>query len=95
MPVAGERLTLEAVELLSIRTQRDGGWCAGQIRVDQGPLDYRGTYLAVSGVIPGAAEGRWYAVELSFAPHATYGPQWRIERAVPSTPMTARALVAY
>ena len=95
MPVPGERLTLEAVELLSIRVQRDGGWCAAQVRVDQGPADYRGKYLAVSGVIPGAAEGRWYAVELSFAPHATYGPQWRIERAVPSTPMTARALVSY
>ncbi len=95
MPVSGEHLTLEAVELLSIRAQRDGGWCAAQVRVDQGPQDYRGTYLAVSGVIPGAAEGRWYAVELSFAPHATYGPQWRIERAVPSTPMTARALVSY
>ncbi len=95
MPQPGERLTLEAVELLTLRAQRDGGWCAAQVRVDQGPSEYRGRHLMVSGVIPGAAEGRWFAVELSFAPHATYGPQWRIERAVPATPMSARALTAY
>lgn len=95
MPQAGERLTLEAVELLTLRAQRDGGWCAAQVRVAQGPADYRGRHLTISGVIPGAAEGRWYAVELSFAPHPTYGPQWRVERAVPTTPMTARALMAY
>ena len=95
MPQPGERLTLEAVELLTLRAQRDGGWCAAQVRVDQGPSEYRGRHLMVSGVIPGAAEGRWFAVELSFAPHATYGPQWRIERAVPTTPMSTRALTAY
>jgi exodeoxyribonuclease V alpha subunit len=95
MPEIGERLVLEAVELLSMRAQREGGWCAAQMRVDQGPSAYKGRHLTVSGVIPGAAEGRWYAVELSYAPHATYGPQWRIERAVPSTPMTPKALVAY
>ena len=33
MPQPGERLTLEAVELLTVRAQRDGGWCAAQVRV--------------------------------------------------------------
>jgi exodeoxyribonuclease V alpha subunit len=95
MPVVGERLTLDAVELLNLRAQREGGWCAAQLRVEQGPAAYVGHHLAVSGVIPGAEEGRWYAVEVSYAPHPTYGPQWRIERAVPSTPITPKALVSY
>jgi len=37
MPEPGERLTVDAVELLTLHAQRDGGWCAGQVRVDQRP----------------------------------------------------------
>ena len=57
--------------MISMRVQREGGWCAAQMRVDQGPSVYKGRHLTVPGVIPEAAEGRWYALELSCAPHAT------------------------
>ena len=42
MPELGARLVLEAFELLSMRAQREGGWCAAQMRVDQGPSAYKG-----------------------------------------------------
>ena len=35
--------------MISMRVQREGGWCAAQMRVDQGPSVYKGRHLTVQG----------------------------------------------
>jgi exodeoxyribonuclease V alpha subunit len=95
MPEPGERLSVASARVLAIRSRRDGGWCAGVLAVEQGPERWRGQHLSVAGLLPDAEEGRYYSCELAYAPHPTFGPQWKVERAVPTTPMTPAGLVAY
>lgn len=90
-----DRLSVGSARVVAIRSRREGSWCACIIEVEQGPANLRGQHLSVSGLLPDAAEGRYYACELVYAPHPTYGPQWKLERAVPTTPMTPAGLVAY
>jgi exodeoxyribonuclease V alpha subunit len=95
MAQPGERINVASAQVLAIRTRREGGWCACTLAVEQGPEGLCGHHLSVAGLIPDAAEGRYYACELTYAPHPTYGPQWTVVSAVPTTPMTAAGLVAY
>lgn len=95
MPQPGDRISVESARIMGIRTRRDGGWCACVMQVEQGPSDMLRHQLSVSGLIPDAEEGRYFACALSFQPHPKFGPQWKVEQAVPTTPMTSAGLIAY
>jgi exodeoxyribonuclease V alpha subunit len=87
-----KKLSLQSARVLSIRTRRDGGWCVAECVVEQGPQEVRGQSLSVVGIIPGAEEDGHYELELTYARHPTFGPQWRIERAIPAMPVNAAGL---
>jgi exodeoxyribonuclease V alpha subunit len=95
MPQPGDRISVASARIMEVRTRRDGGWCACILKVEQGPNDLLRHHIHASGLIPNANEGRYFACELSFHPHPKFGPQWKVERAVPTTPMTPAGLIAY
>lgn len=95
MTQIGDRISVASARVVAIRTRRDGGWCACIVEVEQGPGDLLRHHLSAAGLLPNAAEGRYFALDLTYQPHPTFGPQWKIERAVPTTPMTPAGLVAY
>lgn len=95
MPKSGDAVNIASGKILKIRTRRDGGWCACIVVVEQGPESMLGHELAVSGQIPDAAEGRHYAFDLLYAPHQSFGPQWKVSRAQPTTPMTPEGMIEY
>jgi exodeoxyribonuclease V alpha subunit len=95
MTQTGDRISVASALVVEIRTRREGTWCACTIEVEQGPSAMLRHQLSVAGLLPDASEGRYFALDLSYQPHPTFGPQWRIERAVPTTPMTPAGLVTY